>query len=192
MKLFARGCQWLIDQYHQLEAGLRTYGFWTRPQVSLAVRLLGADPEIEKLRENGTAYLVALYGLGTQPHEQAAALAALTGAERRPPGLRHAGPEALTPTTEVCRAWLLEHLAGELAEMGCWRSGPGRSRTCRTGQRLLEVALLPDEGVLSRQALRYHKEFCGQFHKAMKLLPKVQAEGCGGGAQDPGRGGIGT
>src|SRR5262249_2771621 len=81
-------------------------------------------------------------------------------------------PEAL-PAPEVCREWLRQRVAREIAELVRLeqelRLGPERE----TFQRTMKMALVPGDPGAGGPFDRYHRRSCWKFFRAFTALPKV-------------------
>jgi hypothetical protein len=103
---FAAGCRWLINRWQRHKGSLEKDGTWSPRDRDEVIRLLGAEPDVDRLRDSRGGYLTWLYWTLTQPDPDEAEIAALEESERMPPALRGQIDFTRLPTPAGCREWL--------------------------------------------------------------------------------------
>src|SRR5262249_11751316 len=106
LESFPGGCRWLINRWQRHKGTLEKYGTWSPRDRDEVIRLLGAEPHVDRLHDSRGGYLTWLYWALTQPRPDQAQIAALQKTQRIPPTLRDQIDFARLPTPAVCRAWL--------------------------------------------------------------------------------------
>ena len=99
LKEFGHGLRWLIDQILCFHTLIDDYGFLPPAAWRDLARLLGADPDIDRLGKNETAYMIVQYALRSEPRPDEALIASLSAPERRPEALRYVDLAAMHPRT---------------------------------------------------------------------------------------------
>jgi hypothetical protein len=132
---FAAGNRWLINRWQRLKGLLQKDGYWCDRDRDEAIRLLGAEPALDRLRESRAGYLTWLYALLCQPKPDDADVRLLSAPGRIPPALRESMDFTRLPNPAGCREWLRKLIDQILAllrqrEEALWLKveEPGRSQ----------------------------------------------------------------
>jgi hypothetical protein len=170
---FGHGCLWLLGRWTEFQTALLSYGYWPEAVWPSVVRLLGADPDFDRIGASSQAFTTALYNLWCQPRPDREQIEKLSAPARRPPELRHLRPEALNPEPEQAREWLLDMIAAEIRELQALERAHRQGIDKIERAEVLRQALLPREDEGSRQFLRYFHEWTSKSLRAIGQLPKI-------------------
>jgi hypothetical protein len=114
---FAAGCRWMINRWQRLKGLLEKDGCWSAGDRDEAIRLLGAEPALDRLQDSRGAYLTWLYCLLSQPDPDETEIAALAVPERIPPALRESMDFTRLPGPAGCREWFGKLIDGVLPRL---------------------------------------------------------------------------
>jgi hypothetical protein len=155
---FAAGCRWLINRWQRLRALLDKDGYWCSGDRDEAIRLLEAEPVLDRLRDSRGAYLTWLYWALSQPAVDEDEIVALADPERIPAALRESMDFTRLPGPSGCREWfrkLIDQVLSRLRqrEEMLWvkTEEPGRSQAVAT--ELAEVEHLRKNAATQRRHL---------------------------------------
>jgi hypothetical protein len=171
LKQFGHGCRWLLNEWTHHQDGLLRYGFWPLEIWPDVVRLLGADPDLDRIGGSEPAFLAALFNFQCQPQPAVAQIAALSAPHRRPATLAQLRLPAALPAPEESRRRLRDLVATEIEELRRLEQALRLGKDRADLERVLKQTLVLNDDAPSRQFLRYHKEWCGQFFRASRVLP---------------------
>jgi hypothetical protein len=145
---FAAGCRWMINRWQRLKGLLEKDGYWCAGDRDEAIRLLGAEPVLDRLRDSRGAYLTWLYWALSQPDPDEAEIVSLAAPDRIPPALRESMDFLRLPGPSGCRDWfrkLIDQVLARLRqrEEGLWVKveEPGRSQAVATELAAVEPLL---------------------------------------------------
>ena len=173
LKDFGHGLRWLIEQITCFQTLIEQYGFLPPEAWRDLARLLGADPDIDRLGKNETAYMIVQYALRSEPRPDEALIASLSATERRPEALRQVDLAAIIPGPEGCRYQLKSMVAREVNELRVLEEGIRNGKDKADLEVVLKEATILAEGDQSKQFLRYHKESCSKLFRALGDLPAI-------------------
>jgi hypothetical protein len=135
------------------------------------VRLLGADPDLDRIGATPDAFLMALYNFQCQPQPAVEQIAALCLPQRRPLSLAHLRLPAALPGPEECRQKLRAMVANVIDEIRSLEVELRMGKDRADLEFVLKKCLVLGEGESSRQFLRYHKEWSSTFFRFSQVLP---------------------
>jgi hypothetical protein len=94
----------------------------------------------------------------------------LSAPERRPAVLRGVDLGRWVPAPEVCRQWLQDLLAAEVASLKLLEEALRRGKEGAAHDRVMRMAKMMPEGDMSRQYLRYRKEADSRYLRSHRAL----------------------
>jgi hypothetical protein len=144
-------------------------GYWAEAECDEAIRMLGARPGLDRLRDDPSAYLVVLCNLQGQlplPTEQ---IDALLAPGRRPTKLLGRDPAGFLPGPAACLERLRELVAGMIASLQ-EKAGRVLEADASSRARALDRAMILQDEREARLFFRYHAESRSTFHRAYKEL----------------------
>jgi hypothetical protein len=181
LKRSSHGCAYMIQDLSEAAAMLASAGSWPLEMAARVVHLFGASSDPDGIGGNETGYRLFVYNLHLRPRDPAAvqALALLSATQRRPAALRGADPGRWAPAPEVCKQWLQELLAAEVATLQLLEEALRKGKDGAAHDRVMRMAKMMPEGDLSRQYLRYRKEADSRYtrgHRGLLAALKEDAE----------------
>src|SRR4051794_12686832 len=169
MEKTGHGCRWLICRWERLGRELELRGYWDRAECDEAVRLTGARPTPEGLREDLNAYLLVLSNLRCRPEPSEEAVAAMLAPECRPAEVAGREPSDFVFAPEKAPG-LLGDLAREMVELIGASLRRAEPSDASSRARALDKALVLKDEAEARLFFRYHSESRSTFHRAYKEL----------------------
>jgi hypothetical protein len=172
LKRSSEGCLHVIQGLTAAAAVLASSGSWPLEVAARVVNLFGAASDPERIGGDETGYRLFVYNLQLRPHDPAAgqALALLSAPELRPAVLRGVDLGAWIPAPEVCRQWLQELLAAEVASQRLLAEALQKGQDGAARRRVMRMAKILPEGDLSAQYLRYRKEADSRYLRGHRAL----------------------
>jgi len=187
LKMFGAGLDWLTQRWSKHEFTIKVQGYWTAADCAEVIRLTGAHPELDRLKESPTAYVIAVCNATCQAAGNASAnanaststdlIALLRSPEIRPADHQGLDMAAIPQTPEACRRRLESLVALELERL----SGDSQRLTVEKEAEQLEQILgmsltLKEENDVGN-SLKYNKEANMTFFRAYRSLEEAMKNG---------------
>jgi hypothetical protein len=181
LKRSQEGCSYLVQVLGDAAALLASAGSWPLDLAARVVHSLGAFSDPDRIGGSEVGYRLFVYNLHLRAHDPVAAqtLAHLSVPERRPAVLRGVDLGRWLPTAEVCRQWMQELMAAEVATLRLLGEALRAGKDGAAHTRVMKMAKMLPEGDLARQYLRYRKEADSRYirgHRALLATLEHDAE----------------
>ncbi len=170
---FARGLQWIIDEYQTFIDIIKNKGHFTQEEIDQVIRLEGIAPMPETITRHVTAYLLYTYHLGCVPAVSADELAAWVAPANRPEALRDlAHGEFVPPDAEWAVSVLMDTIGDQIELLKAEKDRIWDEEDGPSLQRKLEGASILTEEA-ARRVTRSHAESRTTFHRYWTALNKT-------------------
>jgi hypothetical protein len=114
LKRFALGLRWLLSRLERLAALLERDGTLYGSDRDELIRLMGSEPDLDRLYLSEGAYLIWLYCAVTKPEPVQEEIQALGAEEILPVSLRDRPTYTWLPPASLCRSLLKEQIDDEI------------------------------------------------------------------------------
>ena len=183
LKQFGRGLTYLQAAWTRLGEAANTLGFWTRDNMAMAGRLLGAGPGPEAVAEHEDVYLLFILNQQCQPVVSEYYLESLLEPASRPPGPCECCVSELLPSTredsrgDALQKWVADELATCCSRLAEERridvDRPNLSNITTAGAIIVDPATAKR---LQRAASEYRSTYY-RAHNALMALRKAPGRG---------------